>query len=275
MKDEQKPVTVRKLRKMKQAKEPIAMVTAYDYPSGQLAETSGIDIILVGDSLGNVVLGYDSTVPVTLDDMIHHTRAVRRGVSRPLVVADLPFLTAHLSQRDALQAAGKLMQQGGAAAVKMEGGRELAETVEATVAAGIPVMGHIGLKPQAVHQTGYRIEGKTEDSQEQLIKDAEALSDAGVFSLVLECVTEEAARHISERVPVPTIGIGSGRFCDGQVLVFHDLVQYSVNGFMPTFAKAYANAGQVIQRGLESFVREVKSGQFPAEEHVFRRGSHS
>ena len=191
-------VTVARLQKMKREREPIAMLTAYDYPTGQLAEASGVDVVLVGDSLGMVVLGYELTVPVTLEDMVRHTRAVRRGISRPLLVADLPFLTYRLGVRDALQAAGRLMQEGGASAVKMEGGRDLAPTVKACVEAGIPVMGHIGLKPQAVHQTGYRIQGKTEQSVRELVDDAEALTEAGVFAFVLECVTEEAAQTVSE-----------------------------------------------------------------------------
>lgn len=264
-----RPVTVSRLQRMKREKEPIAMLTAYDYPSGQLAEASGVDVILVGDSVGMVVLGYESTIPVTIDDMVHHTRAVNRGITRPLLVADLPFLTYHLSPRDALIASGRLMQEGGATAVKMEGGRELAPTITSCVQAGIPVMGHIGLKPQFVKQTGYRIQGKTAASLEALIEDAKALAEAGVFAIVLECVTEEAARIISETVPVPTIGIGSGRFCDGQVLVFHDVLQYSLNGFCPSFVKKYGNFGEDGQKSLKKYVLDVKGGRFPEEGHVF------
>lgn len=269
MAQQSKPVTVTKLQKMKQKKEPIAMLTAYDYPSGQLAEESGVDVILVGDSLGMVVLGYDSTVPVTIDDMVHHTKAVRRGISRPLLVADLPFLTYHLGTRDALKAAGRLLQESGATAVKMEGGRELAPTVKACVEAGIPVMGHIGLKPQAVNQSGYRIQGKTANSQRELMDDAKALTEAGAFAIVLECVAEEAAQMISEAIPVPTIGIGSGRYCDGQVLVFHDVVQYSVNGLQPSFVKTYADVRRTVETGLGKYVQDVKTGRFPEEEHTF------
>lgn len=269
MSERKDQVTVARLQKMKREREPIAMLTAYDYPTGQLAEASGVDVVLVGDSLGMVVLGYELTVPVTLEDMVHHTRAVRRGISRPLLVADLPFLTYRLGVRDALQAAGRLMQEGGASAVKMEGGRDLAPTVKACVEAGIPVMGHIGLKPQAVHQTGYRIQGKTEQSVRELVDDAEALTEAGAFAFVLECVTEEAAQTISESVPVPTIGIGSGRQCDGQVLVFHDVVQFSVNGFRPSFVKTYADAGETVLSGLAEYVRDVKNRRFPQEQHVF------
>lgn len=264
----QKPVTVQKLKKMKQ-REPIAMLTAYDYPSGKLAEAGGVDVILVGDSLGMVVLGYDSTVPVTLDDMIHHTRAVRRGIVHPLLVADLPFLTYHLSTRDALQAAGRLVQEGGATAVKLEGGRELAPMIQACVTAGIPVMGHIGLQPQAVNETGYRIQGKTNQSARKLMDDAKALVEAGVFSIVLECVAEETAHMITEAVPVPTIGIGSGRYCDGQVLVFHDVVQYGISGWQPSFVKTYANVREHIQNGLAEYVRDVKAGNFPEKDHIF------
>lgn len=269
MSQQPKPVTVAKLHKMKRQKEPIAMLTAYDYPSGQMAEESGVDVVLVGDSLGMVVLGYDSTVPVTIEDMVHHTKAVRRGIKRPLLVADLPFLTYHLSTRDALQAAGRLVQESGATAVKMEGGRELAPTVKACVEAGIPVMGHIGLKPQAVNQEGYRIQGKTAESLRALTEDAKALTEAGAFAIVLECVAEEAAKVISESIPVPTIGIGSGRYCDGQVLVFHDVVQYSVNGLRPSFVKTYADVRQTIETGLGEYVQDVKAGRFPEEQHIF------
>lgn len=264
-----KLVTVASLQKMKQNKQPIAMITAYDFPSGQLAETSGADIILVGDSVGMVVLGYESTVRVTTADMVHHTRAVSRGITRPLLVADLPFLTYHLSTRDALLAAGKLLQEGGATAIKMEGGKQLAPTVKACVQAGIPVMGHIGLKPQSVNQTGYRIEGKTAESVQKLKEDAEALTEAGVFAIVLECVTEEAAEIITNTVPVPTIGIGSGRQCDGQVLVFHDVLQYGMNGFIPSFVKTYADIGEAIQKGLTAYVNDVKARQFPQSQHIF------
>lgn len=263
-------VTVGRLQKMKREGEPIAMVTAYDFPTAQLAEKSGVDVVLVGDSLGMVVLGYESTVPVTIADMVHHTRAVRRGLVRPLLVADLPFLTYHQGEQAALTAAGRLMQEGGATAVKMEGGRELAPTVAACVAAGIPVMGHIGLLPQAVHQTGYRIRGKSVHEVEQLQQDAEALAAAGAFALVLECVTEEVARAVSEAVAIPTIGIGSGRYCDGQVLVFHDLVRFSAGDFLPSFAKTYADVGTAVREGLTQYVKDVKSKRFPDSEHTFR-----
>lgn len=269
MSHREKPVTVARLQKMKQNKQKIAMITAYDFPSGQLAEASGADVILVGDSVGMVVLGYETTVRVTTDDIIHHTRAVSRGISRPLLVADLPFLTYHLSTRDALLAAGKLIQEGGATAIKMEGGKELAATVKACVQAGIPVMGHIGLTPQTVNQTGYRIEGKTAASVQKLKEDAKALVEAGVFAIVLECVTEEAAKIITSAVPVPTIGIGSGSFCDGQVLVFHDVLQYGLDGFLPSFVKTYANIGATIQKGLTEYVNDVKAGKFPQAQHTF------
>lgn len=266
-----KPVTISRLRQMKEKREPIAMLTAYDFPTAQLAESSGADIVLVGDSLGNVVLGYESTVPVTLDDMVHHTRAARRGLNRSFLVADLPFLTYRTSVEEALKACGRLMQQGGAKAVKMEGGAELAPVVRAAVTAGVPVMGHIGLKPQTVYQTGYRVQGKTEDSVKELKRDAEALVAAGVFALVLECVTEEAAQAVTEAVPVPTIGIGSGRYCDGQVLVFHDVVQFGLSAFRPSFVKAYAEAGRVMLDGLTQYVNDVKGRRFPEPQHVFRQ----
>lgn len=266
-----KPVTISRLRQMKEKREPIAMLTAYDFPTAHLAESSGADIVLVGDSLGNVVLGYESTVPVTLDDMVHHARAVRRGLNRSFLVADLPFLTYRTSVEEALKACGRLMQQGGAKAVKMEGGAELAPVVRAAVTAGVPVMGHIGLKPQTVYQTGYRVQGKTEDSVKELKRDAEALVAAGVFALVLECVTEEAAQAVTEAVPVPTIGIGSGRYCDGQVLVFHDVVQFGLNVCRPSFVKAYAEAGRVMLDGLTQYVNDVKGRRFPEPQHAFRQ----
>ncbi|MDR6224458.1 3-methyl-2-oxobutanoate hydroxymethyltransferase [Desmospora profundinema] len=266
-----KRVTVTTLQKMKEQNEPIAMVTAYDAPSAAVAEAGGADVLLVGDSLGMVVLGYDSTVPVTMEEMTHHTKAVSRKSQRALVVTDLPFLTAHLQKDEVLKAAARLLQEGGAQAVKVEGAHAVLSGIEACVAAGIPVMGHIGLTPQSVHQLGgYRIQGKDSETAQRLLEEAQTLEAAGVFALVLECVPEELAQRISQELTIPTIGIGAGRGCDGQVLVYHDLLGYGSGGRVPSFVKTYASIGEAARQGVHSFVEEVKSGRFPTEEHVFR-----
>lgn len=268
--ENRKPITTVKMLKMKRDREPIAMVTAYDYPSAKLAEEAGADILLVGDSLGNVVLGYDSTIPVTLEDMIYHSRAVARGVTTAFVVTDMPFMRYHGSLDSTLSAVARLMQEGHCKAVKMEGGAEIAQTVEAIVRAGVPVMGHIGLTPQSVHQMGgYRVQGKTAEQARRLINDAKALEQAGAFAVVLELVPEELAKQISAELTIPTIGIGAGRYCDGQVLVFHDLLQYSPTPDTKKFVRTYADIGAQIRTGISRFVEEVKSKQFPAEEHAF------
>jgi 3-methyl-2-oxobutanoate hydroxymethyltransferase len=260
-------VTTRTLLRMKQEKEPIAMITAYDFPTARIAEEAGADILLVGDSLGMVVLGYDSTIPVTLEDMLHHTKAVSRGANRAMVVADMPFMTAHLSGNEALRAAARLMQEGGAYGVKMEGGLEILSNVKTFVSAGIPVMGHLGLTPQSVNQLGgYRVQGKDEATARRLLDDARRLEEAGVFSLVLECVPEELAGLIAEHLAVPVIGIGAGRHVDGQVLVFHDLLGIP-GGWHPSFVKVYRDAGQVMREGVAEYVREVKTRRFPEEGH--------
>ncbi|SFS94944.1 3-methyl-2-oxobutanoate hydroxymethyltransferase [Marininema halotolerans] len=265
----EKMVTVNTLRKMKKESEAITMVTAYDYPSAKLSEEAEVEMILVGDSLGMVVLGYDSTVPVTLSDMLHHTKAVTRGAKKALVVTDLPFLHAHLSKDEVLRAAGQLLQEGGARAVKMEGGSEILPSVRACVQAGIPVMGHLGLTPQSVHQLGgYRIQGREIETAKKLMEDAKQLEEAGAFSLVLECVPEELAKRITESIQIPVIGIGAGRYCDGQVLVYHDLLQYG-SDVNPSFAKSYASVGEATRQGIQSYVEEVKAGIFPGEDHVF------
>ncbi len=264
-----KPISVAKLRKMKNEGEPIAMVTAYDYPSALFAEKAGADAILVGDSLGNVVLGYDSTIPVTLEDMLHHTKAVTRAVKRSFVVSDMPFLTYHGSMDRTLQNAGRLMQEGLAKAVKMEGGREIAASVKACVKAGIPVMGHLGLTPQSVHQIGgYFVQGKTAQQAQQLMEDAKYLEDAGAFAVVLELIPQELAARITSQLSIPTIGIGGGNACDGQVLVFHDLLQYGPPN-QKRFVKAFANIGEQIEAGIGEYVKEVKNRSFPGEQHAF------
>jgi len=225
--DQRKPVTTARIKKMKEDGIPISVVTAYDYPSARLADEAGVDVILVGDSLGNVVLGYESTIPVTLEDMIYHTRAVARAANSAFVVTDLPFMTYHGGIDETLNAVARIMREG-AKAVKLEGGEEIAPTVEKIVKAGVPVMGHVGLTPQSLYQIGgYKVQGKSAAQAEKLLRDAKALEQAGAFSIVLELVTEEVAAYMTRELSIPTIGIGSGAGCDGQVLVFHDLLQYA------------------------------------------------
>ncbi|MBC8081049.1 MAG: 3-methyl-2-oxobutanoate hydroxymethyltransferase [Gorillibacterium sp.] len=266
-----KPMTTLKLRKMKQEGTPITMITAYDYPSAKLADEAGMDMILVGDSLGNVVLGYDSTLPVTLEDMIYHSRPVNRAVSSSFVVTDMPFLTYHGSLDSTLFNVGRIIREGGSKAVKMEGGREIAKTVEAVVNAGVPVVGHVGLTPQSVHQLGgYRVQGKNSEQIRKLFDDVIALEQAGAFAIVLELVTDDIAAEISSKVNVPTIGIGSGSSCDGQVLVFHDLLQYGSEVAPKRFVKTYADIGAQIRQAISTYGEEVRSRQFPAKEHAFQ-----
>ncbi|OBZ17539.1 3-methyl-2-oxobutanoate hydroxymethyltransferase [Bacillus sp. FJAT-26390] len=265
-----KRLTITNMKKMKQDRNAISVLTAYDYPSAKLAEEAGIDVILVGDSLGNVVLGYDTTIPVTIDDIVYHTRAVARGAQHTFIVADMPFMTYGIGRESTLRNAAKIMQEGGAQAVKLEGGEEIASDVAALVKAGIPVMGHIGLTPQSVHQLGgYKVQGKLDSEAQQLIKDAKALEEAGAFSIVIELVPESLATMISDVLTIPIIGIGAGRGCDGQVLVYHDILQYSSPYFEKKFVKTYADIGTTIRNAIQSYVDEVKTGVFPAEEHVF------
>ncbi|KRE54413.1 3-methyl-2-oxobutanoate hydroxymethyltransferase [Paenibacillus sp. Soil522] len=265
-----KRLTITNLKRMKQDRNAISVLTAYDYPSAKLAEEAGIDVILVGDSLGNVVLGYDTTIPVTIDDIVYHTRAVARGAQQTFIVADMPFMTYGIGRESTLRNAAKIMQEGGAQAVKLEGGADIASDVAALVKAGIPVMGHIGLTPQSVHQLGgYKVQGKLDSEAERLINDAKALQEAGAFSVVLELVTEPLATMISDVLKIPVIGIGAGRGCDGQVLVYHDILQYSSPYFEKKFVKTYADIGTTIRNAIQSYVEDVKSGAFPDEEHVF------
>jgi len=268
---ERKPVTTARLRQMKTKGEPITVVTAYDYPSAQLAEAAGADVLLVGDSLGNVVQGRDTTIPVTLDQMIYHTEMVSRAVRVPFVVADMPFAMYHGSVDATIQAAARLMREGGAKAVKLEGGREIAPAVQALANAGIPVMGHLGLTPQSVHAIGgYKVQGKQPTAAARLLEDAKRLEEAGIFALVLELVTDELADRVTRETSVPTIGIGAGARCDGQVLVFHDILQYSLRPHPKKFVKTYADIGGAIRRALAEYVRDVKQRSFPEERHTFR-----
>ncbi|HOL04341.1 MAG TPA: 3-methyl-2-oxobutanoate hydroxymethyltransferase [Fervidobacterium sp.] len=259
-------MNIRKIMEMK-GKEPIVMITAYDYPSAKIAAGSGIDILLVGDSLGNVVLGYDSTVPVTMEDMLIHIKAVRRGAPEAFIVGDMPFLSYEISPEKAIENAG-LMLKAGANAVKLEGGEEFADTIRKITSSGIPVMGHLGFTPQSVNLLGgHRVQGKTPESRAKLLKDAKALEDAGCFSIVLELVTEEVAKEVTESVTIPTIGIGAGRYCDGQVLVFHDVVGLSQGEFK--FVKRYADTYNIMLNAVSQYKEDVKSKIFPDEKNVF------
>lgn len=262
-------MTTQKLKSMKEKGEKFAQVTAYDYPTALLVDRAGIETILVGDSLGMTVLGYESTVPVTMDDMVHHIRAVVRGAKNPLIVGDMPYGSYHESRKQAVRNAVRLMKEGGCDAVKLEGGREIAETVKAIVDAGIPVNGHIGLTPQKIAQLGgFKVQGKSLDSAKALIEDAKALEEAGAFTIVIECVPEALGKYITEMLSIPTIGIGGGRYTDGQVLVFHDLMGL-FDRFTPKFVKKYVNLGEEVVKALEAYKAEVKECSFPGPEHIF------
>ena len=266
---ERKKVTVPRVVAKKAAGEKITMVTAYDYPAARLVDRAGVDIILVGDSLGMVVLGYEDTTKVTMDEMLHHSRAVARARPRALVVGDMPFGTFQASADDAVRNAVRFVQEGGAEAVKLEGGQAVASAAASIVAAGIPVMGHIGLTPQSIHALGgYRVQGRTSESESRLLRDAASLEAAGVFAVVLEGIPLKLGRRITEALRVPTIGIGAGPHCDGQVLVLHDLLGF-FDGFAPKFAKAYADLNTVIVEAVERFRAEVEAGAFPDREHSY------
>ncbi|MGG0152913.1 3-methyl-2-oxobutanoate hydroxymethyltransferase [Bacillus mycoides] len=255
--------------KMKEQGEPITMLTAYDYPSAKLAEEAKVDMILVGDSLGMVVLGYDSTVPVTVEDMIHHTKAVRRGAKETFIVTDMPFMSYHVSSQDTMINARRIVQESGAHALKVEGAGEVISTIHYLTNAGIPVVAHLGLTPQSVGVLGgYKVQGKDAESAKKLIEDAKKCEEAGAIALVLECVPMQLAELISEHLTIPTIGIGAGQKVDGQVLVYHDLISYGVNR-VPKFVKQYTSVQEEIVRGISQYVTEVKTGQFPEEKHSF------
>ncbi|HFJ9470441.1 3-methyl-2-oxobutanoate hydroxymethyltransferase [Bacillus paranthracis] len=255
--------------KMKEQGEPITMLTAYDYPSAKLAEEAEVDMILVGDSLGMVVLGYDSTVPVTVEDMIHHTKAVRRGAKETFIVTDMPFMSYHVSLQDTMVNARHIVQESGAHALKVEGAGEVISTIHYLTSAGIPVVAHLGLTPQSVGVLGgYKVQGKDAESAKKLIEDAKRCEEAGAIALVLECVPMQLAEFISKQLTIPTIGIGAGQKVDGQVLVYHDLISYGVNR-VPKFVKQYTSVQEEIVRGISQYVTEVKTGQFPEEKHSF------
>ncbi|WP_216829221.1 3-methyl-2-oxobutanoate hydroxymethyltransferase [Alkalihalobacterium elongatum] len=256
-------------KKMKQSNEKIAMITAYDAPSAKLVEQAGVDMILVGDSLGMVVLGYDSTVPVTLEDMILHTRAVKRGAKQTFIVADMPFLTYHSSISETMNNAKQLMQDGGAHAVKVEGNGDVIHTIGLLTKAGVPVVAHLGLTPQSVGVLGgYKVQAKDKESANELIEDARKVEQAGAIALVLECVPKQLGEYISKQLSIPVIGIGAGANTDGQVLVYHDVIGYG-GEFVPKFVKKYANLSPVIERAVSDYVKEVKNKQFPEEKHTF------
>lgn len=261
--------TIRQLAALKRAGEKIPMVTAYDYTAARIAAAAGIPILLVGDSLGMVVLGHDSTIPVTMDDMVRHTQMVRRGAGDALVVSDLPFMAYQVDAADALRNAGRLLQEGGAHTVKLEGGVAIAGTVRRIVDAGIPVMGHIGLTPQSVHALGgYRVQGRSKAAARRLRDDALALQDAGAYAVVLECVPAPLSRLITQQLTIPTIGIGAGPDCDGQVQVFHDLLGL-FNDFVPQHARRYANLADAIGAAFQQYADDVRSGAFPSESESF------
>jgi 3-methyl-2-oxobutanoate hydroxymethyltransferase len=279
-----KHISTTQLAKMKARRERIVMVTAYDYPTACLVDEAGVDIVLVGDSLGMVMLGYETTLPVTIEEMLHHTKAVVRGVKRALVVADLPFLTYQTGPEDATRNAGRLIKEGGATAVKLEGGIEVCPQVRTLVSAGIPVVGHVGLTPQSIHVFGgYKLQGRGEQAAQKLLADARALEAAGAFCLVLECIPEEVSARISEALAIPTIGIGAGARCDGQVLVLHDLL--GITGQVrnpagepihpPRFVKEYSQVGRAIREAVTQYASDVRSGAFPAEEHSFHSPEHA
>jgi len=260
-------VTANQVKKMKVEKQKIVMLTAYDYSTAKLVDEAGVPLILVGDSLGMVVLGYESTIPVTMDEMIHHTKAVVRGTKQALVIGDMPFMSYHTNISEALHNAARFIQEGGAQAVKLEGGVTVAETVKRIVDCGIPVMGHIGLTPQSVHQLGgHKVQGKTPEAAERLLMDARALEQAGAFAIVLELVPAPLSKLITQKVGVPTIGIGAGPDCDGQVQVISDLLGLFAD-FVPKHAKQYAKLAGPIRTAIADYIGEVKSGSFPTAQH--------
>jgi 3-methyl-2-oxobutanoate hydroxymethyltransferase len=258
-------ITIGQIKEMKREGSRIAVLTAYDYPTARLVDEAGIPLILVGDSLGQVVLGYDSTIPVTMEDMLHHTKAVVRGVKNALVVADMPFMSYHISTEQALTNAARFIQEAGAQAVKLEGGTSVAGKVQRMVECGIPVMGHIGLTPQSIHQLGgYKAQGKTLEAARRLVQEAAALEDAGAFAVVLETIPAQLAQIITHRLSVPTIGIGAGSGCDGQVQVIHDMLGL-LTDYTPRHARRYAHVAEVMSGAINGYKKDVVDGSFPTE----------
>ena len=262
--------TILDFKKAKENNERISMLTAYDYSSAKLIDEAGIDAILIGDSLGMVSLGYEDTLSVTMEDMIHHTKAVARATKNALVVADLPFMSYQTSVYDAVYNAGRLIKEGRAHAVKLEGGIEMCDRIEAIVKSSIPVMAHIGLTPQSVNALGgFKVQGKDEKAAKALIEAAKAVEKAGAFAVVLECVAAKLAEIVTKELNIPTIGIGAGAQCDGQVLVYQDMIGM-FSGFTPKFVKKYANIGDMMKEAFEEYNKEVKNGSFPSQEHIFK-----
>ncbi|MGE0599900.1 MAG: 3-methyl-2-oxobutanoate hydroxymethyltransferase [Dehalococcoidia bacterium] len=263
-------ISIHQLKQWKAEGKRFAMITAYDYPSARLVEQAGIPIILVGDSVGSVVLGYDSTVPVTMEDIVYHTRAVVRATSKAIILADMPFMSYQANADEAVRNAGRLLQEGGATAVKLEGGSHVAPLVRRMVESGIPVMGHLGLTPQSVNQFGgHKVQGKTPAAAAKLVNDARALEEAGAFAVVLETIPAPLAKMVSERISIPTIGIGAGPYCDAQVQVFHDMLGIYDDRRTLKHAKRYAVLGATIRDAVRSYIDEVEGGEFPTKEHSF------
>ncbi|MFA5165094.1 MAG: 3-methyl-2-oxobutanoate hydroxymethyltransferase [Candidatus Omnitrophota bacterium] len=266
---ERRKVTIPDIRKKKLEGKKITMLTAYDYPSGRLIDEAGMDMILVGDSLAMTVLGYESTIPVTMDEMVHHSKAARRGIKYALLVGDMPFMTYNIGEKETIRNAGRFIKEGGCGAVKIEGGAEMADTVKALVRSGIPVLGHIGLTPQTATQLGgFRVQGKDAKSARLLIDSAVALEKAGCFALVLECVPDKLAELITSKLEIPTIGIGAGPHCDGQVLVTNDMIGM-YDRFTPKFVKKYADLWPQLANAFSRYREDVESGKFPSKEHCF------
>jgi 3-methyl-2-oxobutanoate hydroxymethyltransferase len=264
-----KTFTINDFKTKKESKTPISMITCYDHALAMIVNSTDMDVILIGDSLGNVVAGYETTIPVTVDQMIYHAEIVKRGAPSKFIVIDMPFMSYHVSVEDSLRNAGRMMKETGVNAVKLEGGREFCAVVQALTAASIPVMGHLGLTPQSVHKLGgYSVQGREEDKRKRLIEDAIAIQDAGAFSIVLEKVPASLAEEISGKLSIPTIGIGAGPGCDGQVLVINDLLGFD-NSFHPKFVKKYADLYTISKEALESYDREVKGRSFPSKEHSY------
>ncbi len=262
-------VTINQVKEMKQKGEKITMLTAYDYSTAKIIDEVGIPLILVGDSLGMVVLGYESTIPVTMEEMLHHTKAVVRGTKQAMVIGDMPFMTYHISVADALHNAARFIQEGGAQAIKLEGGVTVAEKVSRIVECGIPVMGHIGLTPQSIHQFGgFKVQGKTPEAAIRLLKDAQALEEAGAFAIVLEVVPAPLATLITQKLTIPTIGIGAGIGCDGQVQIINDILG-SFADFVPKHAKQYAKLVDIMSSAITEYYDEVKAGSFPTDKQSF------
>ncbi|MHB0998012.1 MAG: 3-methyl-2-oxobutanoate hydroxymethyltransferase [Armatimonadota bacterium] len=266
---DRKKTTVLSIKKKKQNNEKITVLTAYDYPTAVFLDNAGIDMVLVGDSLGNVVLGYENTLQVTMDDIIHHTKAVARGIKYAYIISDMPFLTYQVNPEQALINAGRLIQEGCSHSVKLEGGMEMVPAVKKIVDAGIPVMGHLGFTPQSVYKFGgYRVQGRSETDAERILNDAKALEEAGVFAIVLELVPSDLAKQITESINVPTIGIGAGPYCDGQVQISNDILG-TYPDHQPKHAKKYLELSEMITDAFKAYAREVEDGEFPGPEHSF------